>query len=330
LIAIGIVAAISLLPYWQIFKEAQQWSALTKYPATFLWIWKVLSQALAAHGHFMFEIWIGLFILGIAAAVNLQFNRLPDVSKTERDFVLFCAITMVTSIALLLTLYNLINIRTEPWYYLPAMALAAVSLDAILRRKGYLVTVFRIILAILIVVFSWNAVWQKVHTRQTNLDIIASELERSADKDDMILLHPWYYAVTFQYYYHGPAVFMAIPPINDFKVHRYDLVKEKMASADPLEPIFSRITSTLVSGRQVWVVSHMSFPSKEKLPCSLPPAPHELYKWRLIPYMDCWWEQTGYFINSHCLECTVVQLATDTLVNSYEDCYITLIQGWQP
>jgi hypothetical protein len=237
---------------------------------------------------------------------------------------------MVASVALLATLYKFISISTQPWYYLPAMVLTAVSLDAILRKKGQIVTVLRIALAILIAVFSWNAIWQKVHTRQTNLDIIASKWERSANKNDMILLHPWYYAVTFRQYYHGLIDFMTIPPIDDFKVHRYDLVKERMASADPLEPVFNRITTTLTSGHRVWLVGDTSLPVKERSPCSLPPAPHAVYGWQLTKYMECWWEQTGCFINSHSLECTALQPVTDKPVNSYEDCHIRLIRGWRP
>lgn len=330
LIAMGVVAAISLLPYRQIFREAQQWSALTKDPVTFLWILKVFSQALAAPGQFMLAIWICLFILGIAAAVYLQFSRSPDFSKTERDFILFCSIVMVASISLLVILYKLISISTKPWYYLPSIVLTAVSLDAILRRKGQIVTVFRITLAIFIVVFSWSAVWQKVHTRQTNLDIIASRLERSANKNDMILLHPWFYAVAFQQYYHGPIAFMTIPPIDDFKVHRYDLVKGKMASDDPLQPILDRMTETLMSGHSIWLVGDTDLPLKEQSPCFLPPAPHTVYGWRLSQYMKCWWEQAGCFINSHSSERTALQPVIDKSINPNEDCHIRLIRGWRP
>jgi hypothetical protein len=224
----------------------------------------------------------------------------------------------------------LINIQGVIWprYFLPVMVVIAMFLDVAFSSFNIL-NVVRIILAIIITIISFNACRQSVQVRQTNIDIIASKLEKLADKDDIIVINPWYFAVSFQRYYHGTAPFTTLPPIEDYKIHRYDLIKAKMASVDPIEPVLSEISKTLKSGGSVWLVGFVRGLPEDYSPQPLPPAPNSPYGWSETVYTTSWEQQFVYFILSHHGQGSVLPPVTDKPLNLFENCSITIVRGWQ-
>jgi hypothetical protein len=176
---------------------------------------------------------------------------------------------------------------------------------------------------------TFNISQQKACIRQTNMDIIASKLEQLAGKDDLILVNPWYLSISFQYYYHGLAPFTTLPPIEDYKIHRYDLIKAKMASADPIEPVLSEISRTLKSGNSVWVVGWIEILPESNLSPLLPPAPGSPFGWSWITYSASWEKQFVHLIQSHSRQSSILPPATDKPVFSVENCSIVTFRGWR-
>lgn len=329
LVAVGIVSAISLLPYLQIVKNSRDWAVIMKHPIDFPLIWHTLLEALNASGWIICKIWIGLFILGICVYIYFQVVRLnPNTSKTQRDVTLFCTITTIIYVVLFLLFLRFVSVTIRVWYYLPLMAVAAVFLDVIFVNLN-LWSVLRIALAILVATATFGVSWQTIHVCQTNMDIVASTLEKSAGKDDLIVVNPWYLAVSFQWHYHGTASFTTLPPIEDHKIHRYDLIKAKMASVDPIEPVLSEISKTLKSGGSVWVAGWIIVPPKDYLPQPLPPAPNSIYGWSEGAYTISWEQQFVYFLMSHSRRGSVLPPVTDKPVSSLENCSIMRFQGWR-
>ena len=330
LVAIGMAGAVSLLPYQQIIKKSYDGAIIMKSFMGFLSIWHALSKALSASGWITFNVWIGLSILGICVCIYFQVVRLnPDISKTWRDITLFCTITVIIYAVLFLLFLRFVSI-VRVWYYLPLMAVAAVFLDVIFGSLN-LWSVLRIVLAILAAIATFGVSWQTIHVRQTNMDIIASTIEKSASKDDLIVVNPWYLAVGFQWYYHGTAPFTTLPPIEDYKVHRYDLIKAKMASADSIEPVLSETSRILKSGGSVWIVGWMRGvpPPKNYLPQPLPPAPNSIYGWSENEYTISWEQQFMHLILSHSTQGSVLPPVTDKPINPLENCSIATDQGWR-
>jgi hypothetical protein len=161
------------------------------------------------------------------------------------------------------------------------------------------------------------------------MDIAALTLEKSAGKNDLIVVNPWYLGVSFQRYYHGTAPFTTIPPIEDHKVHRYDLIKAEMASSNPIEPVLSEISRTLKSGGAVWVLGLTGGPPKNNVPESLPPAPESTYGWSESAYRMSWEKLFVNFINAHSRSNESLPPLTDEPINSFEDCQILMFKGWQ-
>jgi hypothetical protein len=324
LLGIGIITALSLLPYLGVITNSSDWVVLIQSPNTFKSSWEILSGwTLGSASYLITWIWIILFFVGICIAIYHVFRKpTATTSRKERDITLFFATAMVASTVEFFLFYKIMKVSPVPWYFLYPMAIVALSLDGIFGRNKKLWGIWRIVLSIFIVGLTFNSIWHDLHMRQTNVDIIAARLEESVTKDDFILVNPWYVGITFQKYYKGDAPWMTIPPIEELRTHRYDLLKEKMASPMPLRPVLVKIDKTLKSGNRLWLVgnfNHSYLPRKGKTPPVLPPAPSSRYGWSSGAYLQSWLMQTEYFIYSHAVQYQHLQLTLDGPVNPYEN-----------
>ena len=329
LVSIGIIAAISLLPYLQSIKNAQDWVILFKHPVSFLMIYREFFSALTAGGRFGFAIWIGFTLSGICI-LPYSYRPQTDHNQNRSALFLFCMVAMIVCTAAQLLFLKSMQVYVRSWYFLPSMAVTAIFLDVVFSSFN-LWNILRIVLAIIAVVTTFNISQQEACIRQTNIDIIASELEQSAGKDDLIVVNPWYLSISFQHYYHGLAPFTTLPPIEDYKVHRYDLIKAKIASADPIEPVLSETSRILKSGGSVWIVGGMRGvpPPENYLPQPLPPAPNSIYGWSANEYTISWEQQFMHLILSHIAQDSVLPPLTDKPISSLENCSIGIFRGWR-
>ncbi|MEK6775290.1 MAG: hypothetical protein AABY87_00235 [bacterium] len=330
LAGIGIISALSLFPYMGIIKRSADWGVLVQYPNTLNLTWEILERILGYPIRAVFWIWVGLFLLAVFVAGHRILRRNTEVTdQRERDAALFLGTVMVTCTVEFFIFFRVMKIFPNSWYFLYPMAIVAVSLDAILgSRKSW--GLWRAALALLILVSTYIPVWNTVRMRQTNMDLIAAKLKDVATPDDIILVNPWYLGVTFQRYYKGRAPWMTIPPMEDLKIHRYDLLKKKMASPDPLQPVLSRIAMTLQAGNRLWLVGSFSLPENGQPPGLLEPAPHEKYGWDFRPYLLNWETRTTYFIESHARDHGFFwKSSNETPVNPNENARLDMVHGWR-
>lgn len=331
-VGIGIAAALSLLPYLGMIRRSSEWSVLVQYPNTFKQSWEVLSRhSLGSAGALVFWLWCGLFLSGIFLAVYRVSSRSgAGASRRERDMAVFFTTAMVVSTAAFFLLFKFMKVTPHPWYFLSPMAIAAVSLDALFGMDRRPWRALRVALAVLVVGLTLNTVGHRVMIRQTNTDLIAEELGKTASKDDLILISPWYVGITFQRYYKGAAPWTTIPPMEDLSLVRYDLLKEKMISPYLLSPVFKDIDDTLDRGGRLWLVGNFYSrydPETGQLPFVLPPAPNGPYGWRNGPYLRSWSMQTEYFIYSRASQLKQLPPAGDKAINPYEKSSIVVVEG---
>lgn len=162
--------------------------------------------------------------------------------------------------------------------------------------------------------------------RQTNIDLIAAELRLHAKPNDLILVHPWYYGISFEWYYHGEAPWTTIPPLEDHRFHRYDLLKAKMQMENPIQPVLDRVASTLQSGHRIWLVGWI--PLDGNPPPDMRPAPNNQWGWFDEGYSQVWGDKTGYFIATHATHGAVVMAPSTNCVNQFENLPVVLVSGW--
>jgi hypothetical protein len=167
-----------------------------------------------------------------------------------------------------------------------------------------------------------------VQYRQTDVDVIAKVLGARAGAHDLIVVQPWYCGVTFDRYYRGTAPWVTLPPLEDCRMHRYDLLKEQLAAAHPIDTVLQRTVMTLSSGHTLWVVGRLDIPPSPaaRIPY-LPPAPNSRWGWSDVPYIELWSEEMGMVVARNATSIERVEVPEPLRVNPYENVPLYCVRG---
>ena len=323
-LAIGVPAAVSLLPYSAMIREAQDWSVLSQIGFLSPLIWTNLSLAMAPTLAWLRWLWIALAILAIARCV---IRVLPDAAEDDADTAAFFAGTaLMGALICFLIFLRLAKMPTQVWYFLPLTIFAAVCIDAALANWPARWQFWRCAFAILALVCLPGA-RELITYRQTNMDLVADVLRKRADAHDLIIVHPWTFGVSFDRQYSGPTPWTTVPPLADHRFHRYDLFKAKMILENPAQPVCDRIAATLHAGNHVWLIGDV--PLSQTPPPQIEPAPNNPWGWLDDPYSDVWGAQIGYFVAIHATEGEVVPIPSSNPVSPLENVQVVSVAGWQ-
>ncbi len=319
-LGVGLLAALSLLFYRSLLTQAGEGWEILRTGFQGRQVLYLFSIALDSPPYLGPLIWLALFATGVGAGVAAldKPNRLLRV--TEADLPLFGGAAALIGAAGFFVFLFLAKLPTQPWYYLPLMTFVAACLEAALahwfRRHPEKWIWAAGVLTCLALPFSLY----QARERQTNIDIIASWLNKNAQTNDLIIVYPWYYGVSFDYYHKSPTPWTTLPALADHRAHRYDLLKQKLAAADPIHDVLDRAMSTLAAGNQIWVVGRLPEAQPgETAPPTLPPAPNGPEGWFDEPYTYVWGRQTHHFLQGRGVRLEEVKLDLPTAVNRYED-----------
>src|SRR5882724_1020291 len=326
--AVGAAAAVSLLPYVPLIVRAQDWYIICKVGLHFSHGWKQLAVATGSPLTVFTWVWVALWMGALAAAICVLFWRRDRLPDRVRGLILFAGTSLVLGAAGYAIFLKLADFFTQPWYYVPLMAFSAACLDAVFFTGWRWARPVAMILAVVTISTTFLFELPAVICRQTNVDLIAAVLSTEVAADDYVIVHPWHCGTTFKRYYKGAAPWTTLPPLEDHAVHRYDLLKVKMQTKDPIAPVIDRITSTLQSGNRVWLVGIMPF-SQEPLP-EIRPAPNNPWGWFDPPYSFHWGEQVTQFLSAHSQRSDVVMPPSTNCVNPFENLQLVAVAGWKP
>lgn len=316
---VGLVAAVSLLPYRGPLQDARRWDEvvrLTVHPAGDLWLG--LADTLAASGWSNIWVWAGLFVL--AEAICWRQQKLLPTGIRSRDLLLFCGVALLLAFGGCLGFLNLLGYVPRAWYFLALIVVCGVLFDAVFdtleqrwARAG------RLALVGVVVLTSFPSAWRAATTRQSNLDVVAAKL-RLISAHDMIVVRPWPMGISFARYYAGSTPWLTVPPIEFHKFHRYDLVQAQMELPDPeraLLPLFERVRTTLKSGHNVWFVGQLSWSS----------GPSDVQNEENIASLK-WSRQLGSFLRASARHLESVPIACEPPVNGFENLPVWKLEGW--
>ena len=330
-LAIGAVAALSLLPYQDIIRATQDWAAIRKFPLGMSAHLEVMREALLNGGEWFLWLWVLLAVVAVAWGCALQFDFAFHRPLRElRDPVLYSLLAGVLGLVVTLLFLTKLSWPTHIWYYLPLLAMLATALDLALDlgqrvRSGPLL---RMLIALVFVSVSFSVVAARVQTRASNLDIVASFLEKSAGPDDLIVIFPFVDGITFQRYYQGSTRWTTLPRIADLSLHRWDQLMERVRQPNDLGPFLDEVNETLRGGHQVWIAS------------TIPMQPTGQPSRRLQPYTELNPHLLGYYLGgwrdlfledlaNHAEKMAGASCSSGLPISPYEHSSVLVFSGWR-
>jgi hypothetical protein len=323
-LVIGVPAAMSLLPYDAMIREAQDWLVLSQIGFLPSLIWTSLSLAMAPTLTWLCWLWIALAVLVIArCAIRILPGEVEDDAGTV---AFFAGTALILALICFLIFLHVAKMPTQVWYFLPLTTFAAVCIDAALAKWPARWQFWRCAFAILALLCLPGA-RELVSYRQTNMDLVADVLRERADAHDLIIVHPWTFGVSFDRQYLGPTPWTTVPPLADHRFHRYDLFKAKMILENPAQPVCDRIAATLRAGNHVWLVGDV--PLSQTAPPQIRSAPNNPWGWLDDPYSDVWGAQVGYFIAMHATRGEIVPTSSPHPISPLENVQLIEVAGWQ-
>jgi hypothetical protein len=348
LAGIGAVSGASMAMYLSIIPIIHRGSpnALMNQDPSFsfstLWhqLGNVLTARNSAHpdGPIGLEMWLWVVLLLGGAVVALMMQRTrgcqaqnqePVAAITARvraDLALFCVVSMVFGIAGYMAFLLKLQYVTQAWYYVEILCLCAISLDGLLGANWPVLRpwgLLRIGFMVVLMTGGARAAWEEAHTRRSNVDLIAAVLDKQASAKDLIVVQGPWEGITFDRYYHGRAHWMTLPPIDSHKVHRNDLVLEKMNQRDPMAPLLREIADTLRGNNSVWVVGDMAIMH----PNQSPPSAQSTKWW--LAYFNYWSAQVTVYLQDHALQEQVLEIPADEPVSQFEKLPVRRFSGYR-
>ena len=327
-LAVGFVAALSLLPYVQPVYQAQGWWLVSQTGTSLAIAWHHLSQLT---GVFL-SVWVAVVVFaavfGIGRAIG---GTWPGKICDQPDLPLFGGVALVLGLTGFWVFLKLTGLPTQIWYYIPGLCFAMVCCDAIVPRTQPLIGIGVLAIAVAALIASSSA-YAGLRWRQTNGDLLAAQVAGNAAADDLVVVHPWYFGLTYGYYYRGAAKWTTLPPIADYRFHRYDLIKEKLATTNAIAPVMARVEAVLRSGHRLWIVGELSAPpAGAPIPRDPPVAPHGPLGWSDHPYTEAWGYELGYFLMQHITNATLfVNPFTNAIpINPMERMTLVVASGWK-
>jgi uncharacterized membrane protein len=328
-LSIGAVAAISLLPYLPVIRRVGAWNFQFKAPIDFAFLWGRLAETLASPVGAAVWAWVILF--AFAAVAGLWAQRSDGQAAESRDRLLFVWVTLLVGSVGYAGFLRVLSYVTRPWYYVLFVVFAALCLDLIFAslRTGSLPVLLRSAFALLFVGVAVFPAWREVQARQTNVDVIAAQLQSLAGPEDLILLNPWNCGISFRRYYRGLTPTATIPPIEDLRFHRCDLAKRRMMSPDPMAPVLQKMDETLRSGHTIWLVGRLDFVPPGKEPRVIPPGYDGPNGWVGGDFYEAWSLQAGFLVQNHALHFARARVPLAQPVSRYENLPLSAIRGWR-
>jgi hypothetical protein len=302
-----------------------EWRSLAHVPLTLGDLAGRAVAVFAASGPVVLACW-GVFF-GIALASGAWCLRDRAATGSERTGLLLQTLVAMALSSVGLALFLLqVGHPTEPWYYLGWIALLAacaeVAIASALTSRPFRLALVG--LTLLVLSAGLPSALSSLGERQTNVDAIALHLEEHAESGDLVVVNPWVFAISFARYYHGSAPLTTLPPLADHRIHRYDLVKQAMQTADPIAPLRAQVQEVLEGGGRVFVVGGLHAPAPGKAPPRLAPPPLPGTGWSSEPCEAAWSMEIGALLRRHATSISDVDTP-----HAREYAYLRVFQGWR-
>lgn len=332
-LGVALLAGASQVPYVPLIIESQKWWLLQKTGFDFDRAVNDLTLATGSLAVWPLLGWLVLTAITLAAGWSARKTPARDARISSEDRPFFAALALGLGIAGFFLFLRLAALPTEPWYFLPLMVFAA-AMDAALASRLRRLRLWPAVLMAVMVGLLFPATWKFARYRQTNIDLLAIELNKQAQPGDLIVVTLWSCGVTFARYYTGPAEWTTLPPLEDHRFHRMDLIEKSFEAKPALKRVLDQVAQTLASGHAVWLVGSLPEPrpgeiKPPELP-KLPPGDHAFDYQDGIFYGYVWERQVEYLITTRAKSMEIVPVHPETRINPYEKLSLFKALGRRP
>jgi hypothetical protein len=328
LCGVAAICAISYIPKFLTYFEIRDWVVALQRKTTSGELWREFMSACGEPTQVAPWIWLIVVAMSIIGGIWIVAAKSRRDSISASVFV-FAIIAIVLALPMyLIFLWTLHNIP-ETRYYLALLCVIAAATELIigLLSEFIWVRIGRLVLVIGLAAALAIFAWPKITEHETNLDLLAKNLQQYAREGDLIIVNRWFLAPGFSWYYRGPVQWMTLPELSEKRIHRYDLLIAKMQTRDALADIRAAISETLQSGNRVWLVGGAQL-SQQGEPLMLAPAPDPQYGWDSGMYDYSWATQLGAFLRQHVVDGEVV-LPPMNGINPNENVPLLIARGWR-
>ena len=329
---------------------------MVSYPADLPWLWKRVGEVLGSPDPLGVWLWLSLLFLGLGAVAIVggaglwrRFARrqaIPETSDADQphsvpDAILFATGALIVGVVGYAAFLRALHYYTQPWYYITLVAFVACALEVIFgawlamakhRLLPILLRSGRLFTGVALLGLTALPDWEEMPIRHTNIDLLAARLRPLASNGDVILVPRWECAIPLSRYYRGPAEIITLPPIDDHRFHRYDLVLRQMATPDPLQPLLARLEEALRSGHRVFLAGTLAMPDPGHPVTSPPPAYRDASgKWHGGNYFTAWDLQVAQLLTAHAARAghLAVPVPGNAPVQEFEKLDLAVIEGWR-
>jgi uncharacterized membrane protein len=328
--AVGAAAALSLLPWVGPVMATRSWSMLLNVPVE---PWEIFAEmARTASAPVAALRWVWAMLIALALAPGLSSPARGREREDGEDMELedrrrFALLALPAVVLAQWGFLEALGYTPRSWYFLPVLALAAAALDVRLAASPLLRTV-RLGIAGLAVLALAVPVLSLARVRMTNMDLVAARIAAEAGPGDLVVVIPWYCGISYLRYDRGTVPWVTLPELADHRIHRFDLVKARMAEAEPLRDVLGAVERTLRSGHRVWVAGDFTVPPPGAPVPVLPPAPALRSGWREYPYSSAWSRQLGAFLRGHATGGGRVPVRWNGPISGFERLDLYVFSGW--
>src|SRR5262249_12412542 len=150
-----------------------------------------------------------------------------DNPLSNGDLNLFAAVTITVATIGFPGFFWRAQLPMQSWYILSFMATVAVCFAATLTAfRGLLGWVFLACVAVTASISTHNTSKLLAGAHFSDVDNYAGALKVLATPQDYIIVVPWHWGITFNYYFKGQTPWDTLPPVSNHTTHRFDLVQE--------------------------------------------------------------------------------------------------------
>ncbi len=331
-LCIGLPAALSVVPYAPLIIEAQSWLAIQKRVFHPLLLWNRFFDALSLSASWMYLVWLALFLLALGVGCATLATGGRTASADARDLPFFASLNLILGTIGLLVFHRIARFDIYPWHWLPFMVFAAVNMEAALAVWAQRIRTPWLILVYMVSLVPLPGTVRGANCAHTNMNIVVAEMSKYTKAGDFIVVYPWEFGITFARYYTGSVEWVTLPPVNDLRFHRYDIVKQDMLADKPIKPVLDRIERALASGHRVWVVGGLpnQGPGETEVPTFRPaPAPNSQIGQFAADYPYIWGRQVADFLVKHGQYIWIPPVPSDHCLIGYELVPAFTVTGWK-